>query len=130
MLALAPHPPSQARCIGGIRLGDANGEHDVLNTSIGTSDPSGTLYWKSPDYRFNQYRFGVTSINSNDGSLTITSNSGAVNAILNPAHTNTWTADQTFDTGTTVTIGDLSVADENISLTGSNTLYFCWKYLF
>jgi hypothetical protein len=41
--------------------------------------------------------FGVLDINSSDGSLTISPTIGHVDAIINPAHHNTWTTQQTFN---------------------------------
>lgn len=42
----------------------------------------------------------ITSVSNSDGSLTISPTTGAVVASLNVAHTNTWTASQSFNNGT------------------------------
>lgn len=54
-----------------------------------TSDSAGNGTW--------QPATGVSSVSNSDSSLTISPTTGAVIASLNTAHTNTWTANQTFN---------------------------------
>jgi hypothetical protein len=57
---------------------------------------SSAMTWTDPA------TFGaVTSVSNSDNTLTISPTTGAVVASLNLAHANTWTAKQTFATGTT-----------------------------
>ena len=89
-------PGAKLDIAGAVRLGDAGGTYDILNTSAAGGAASGDLYWGNSALltSANIGSFGVSSVTNSDGTLNISPTTGDVVASLNLANANTWTAAQ------------------------------------
>lgn len=91
-------PGAKLDVAGAVRLGDAGGTYDILNTSAAGGAASGDLYWGNSALLTSASigSFGVSSVTNSDGTLNISPTTGDVVASLNLANANTWTGLQTF----------------------------------
>jgi len=89
-------PGAKLDVAGAVRLGDAGGTYDILNTSAAAGAASGDLYWGNSALltSANIGSFGVSSVTNSDGTLNISPTTVDVVASLNLANANTWTAAQ------------------------------------
>jgi len=89
-------PGAKLDVAGAVRLGDAGGTYDILNTSAAGGAASGDLYWGNSALltSANIGSFGVSRVTNSDGTLNISPTTGDVVASLNLANANTWTAAQ------------------------------------
>lgn len=95
-------PGAKLDVAGAVRLGDAGGTYDILNTSAAGGAASGDLYWGNSALLTSADigSFGVSSVTNSDGTLNISPTTGDVVASLNLANANTWTGAQTFSANT------------------------------